>query len=176
VCEASRRRTPLQGCGPSSACRIGERHTPGLHWPGYAAPSGFRTLLTLCSPRNLSALFQTVTLLGFDPSKVSPSAAWIQPLDQPYPPGVGSNGPIALLADGVLARLPGFTLCGSPLPPSLQAAGVARASLGFPSPPGVFLSLRRPRSSRAPPPMDFDQAGGEPPTVSGPPEYWSKRA
>ena len=101
---------------------------PGITSPGYAASSGFRTLLTLCSPQNLSALFQTVTLLGFCSPKVSPPTAWIRPLDQPYPHGVGSNGPVARLADDVLARLPGVALRGSPLPPSLHAAGVARSS------------------------------------------------
>lgn len=72
---------------------------PGLTSPGYAAPSGFRTLLTPCSPRNLSALFQTVTLLGFHPSKVSPFASWVRSLDQPCPHGVGSNGRVCTLAD-----------------------------------------------------------------------------
>jgi hypothetical protein len=75
-----------------------------------------------------------------------------------------------------LARLPGDTLRESPWPPSLQAAGVARSSPELSSPPGVILPLRRPRSSRVPPPMDFDRAGGEPSTVSGPPECRSKRA
>jgi hypothetical protein len=49
--------------------------------------------LTLSSSRNLSTVFQAVTLLGLNSPKVSPSTAWARPLDQPCPPGVGSNGP-----------------------------------------------------------------------------------
>jgi hypothetical protein len=148
---------------------------PGFTSPGYAASPGFRTLLTPYSPRNLSALFQTVTLLGFRPSKVSPFASWVRSLDQPYPHGVGSNGRVSSWPTPPRSP-PGQYTPRKSVASSLQAAGVARSSLELSSPPGVILPLRRPRSSRVPPPMDFDQVGGEPSTVSGPPECRSKRA
>jgi len=39
--EAFRLLTPLKGFGPYSASSNGERHTPGLTHPGYAASSEF---------------------------------------------------------------------------------------------------------------------------------------
>jgi len=50
----SRPSTPFQGSAPFSACGVGKRLIPGLPRPGWAAPSGFSTLLTLSSSRYLS--------------------------------------------------------------------------------------------------------------------------
>jgi hypothetical protein len=107
-------------------CAFRVSHPPDASFP----PKPFRPISDGNAPGILP--FEGFPFRGMDRS-----------LDQPYPPGVGSNGPVAHAADSVLARLPGVSLRGSPLPPSLQAAGVARSSLGFPSPPGVILSLRR---------------------------------
>jgi hypothetical protein len=51
-----------------------EPHTPdGSHTAGYVAPSGFLTLSTLCSPRDLPGLFHPGPALGVRPSRPSSS-------------------------------------------------------------------------------------------------------
>jgi hypothetical protein len=51
-----------------------EPHTPETtHGSGYVSSSGFRTLLTLCSPRDLPSLFHPGTTLGVHPSRPSSS-------------------------------------------------------------------------------------------------------
>jgi hypothetical protein len=113
---------------------------PGFASPGYAASPGFRTLLTPCSSRNLSVVFQTETLLGLCPSKGSPSAAWSAPLGRSCPPGVGSNGSAAgsgRASPTSRALVSAEVRCRS----AAEAAGPARASLGL-SPLQGCISLR----------------------------------
>jgi hypothetical protein len=141
---ASRRVAPLQGSVPYSACGIGKRLSRA-YLPRVRCAFGVsRPLDALFLPKPFRTCFRPVTLLGFRPSKVSPSAARSAPSGRTSPPGVGSNGSVARCRRN-LARLPGFALRGSPLPSRRKRRGAARSSLGLSPPPGVFLPPRQPR-------------------------------
>jgi hypothetical protein len=143
---ASRRRAPLQGPAPFSACGSGKRLSR-VCLARVRCAFGVSPPLTLSSSRNLSTVFQIETLLGLRPSKVSPSAAWSVPSGRSCPPGVGSDGSVARTRQS-LAHLPGFRLRGSPLPPHRRSDGSGPClPWAFP-PSGVHLPPRRLRSSR----------------------------
>jgi hypothetical protein len=91
LCEASRRRTPLQGSPPYSTFGSGKRLTRGC-LPRLRCAFRVSTLLTPCSSRNLTAVFQTVALMGFRPFEGFPFRGIGLPSGRPGPPGVGSNG------------------------------------------------------------------------------------
>jgi len=79
------RPTPSTGFHSLQRLRYREATCTGDTAPGYAASSGFSTLLTLCSSRNLSTIFQAVTLLGFAPlrSMTDPTASTLRPTPSP---------------------------------------------------------------------------------------------
>ena len=99
-------------------------------------------------------MFQTVTLLGFALRRI--------PL--PRPGRYLSAHPACLTlaqtdlptrAKQILARLPGFSLRGSPLSPASRRSGRTRASLGLQPPPGL------------PSPGDIPREAGNPPSSLG---------
>jgi hypothetical protein len=55
--------------------------------PVACAPSGFRTLSTLCSPHGLPSLFHPGPALGVDPSRLLASSGAVQLFSLPGPPG-----------------------------------------------------------------------------------------
>jgi hypothetical protein len=113
-CSASRPRRLSRVCVPSALEEAGS-DSSGFTTPGFAAPSGFRTLLTPCSSRNPPAIFQTGNAPGIAPfegfpfhgtaltsRQRLPAWRWLERARRPEP-------------DVALARLPGFLLRGSPL-------------------------------------------------------------
>jgi hypothetical protein len=146
VRETLRPRAPLQGSGPYSAYGIGERHTPDLPGPVRCA---FRvsTLLTPCSPRDLAAMFQTATLLGFALRRFPLPRHGSGLSAHPARLALARTDPPTRVVQ-ILARLPGFALRGSPLSPASRRSGRTRASLGLSIPSRGTLSPRRPRTRR----------------------------
>jgi hypothetical protein len=132
--------------------------------------------LTSSSSRNRPTVFQAVALLGFSPTKSSPSTAWTAPSGRPSRLALAQTNPATRAALG--SRPPP----GPCFPRKSVASSPPKRPvwldppLGFVPPPGVFLPPRRPRSSRRPPPMGLDTVGGEPPAFSHPSESSSRRA
>jgi hypothetical protein len=151
--ETFRRRAPLQGCVPFSTCRHREATDPNGTSVRLRCAFRVSTLLTLYSSRSLTAVFQTAALLGFFPSKVSPSTA-----------GAGLSTRLARLASARTDPLTRAVRC--PRPPSglcspwksvaaSPEGETARASLGISSPPG------------APSPRDDSASAVSPPSGLG---------
>jgi hypothetical protein len=84
-----RPQTVPRPCGAShevwspSAPATNEIHdeSPGLASPGYGPPAGFRTLLTVCTPAGLPALFHAGGTHGVFPFRAFPSREAVAPLD-----------------------------------------------------------------------------------------------
>jgi len=105
---------------------------------GPVPPSGFLTLSTSCSPRDLSDLFHSESAPGFRPSRLSSSRVAVRPLERRPPLVVGSS------CRSFLRSTPGFD---TPRKSRPGPWGLARcptdASLGFlpsevSSPPGLL--------------------------------------
>jgi hypothetical protein len=60
---------------------------------GYVALTGFHTLSTLCSPRDLPGLFHPGSTCGVYPSRHLPSLSAVRPLDRRNPRAVGKPEP-----------------------------------------------------------------------------------
>ena len=78
---------------PSASCQSRgatyTRRAPPL--AGYVAPPGFRTLSTLCSPRDLPSLFHPGPALGLRPSRLSSPRCAVRPLERRFPHGFRST-------------------------------------------------------------------------------------
>jgi len=101
----------------------------GTHPAGSVASSGFLTLSTLYSLRNLPGLFHPGSALGVHPSRLSSSHGAVRPLERRAPLGLPVPWPMVRLPTGThtpwKARTPGLEFS--------QVAG-PRASLGFLAP------------------------------------------
>jgi hypothetical protein len=62
--------------------------SPGLASPGYGPPTGFRTLLAVCTPADLPALFHAGDAHGVSPFRAFPSLEAVAPLDARSPRAV----------------------------------------------------------------------------------------
>jgi len=70
----------------------GEPHNPASPTSsGSVAPSGFLTLSTPCSPRDLPGLFHPGSAHGVHPSRPSSPTGAVRPLERRVPPGVQPN-------------------------------------------------------------------------------------
>jgi hypothetical protein len=80
---------PSEVSSPSASFRREEPHSPARSQPsGYVAPSGFLTLSTPCSPRDLLGLFHPRSALGVNPSRPSSSHDAVRPLRRRAPQGL----------------------------------------------------------------------------------------
>ena len=80
-------RSPLPRFVPlQRLASLAEPHTPdGSQTTGYVAPSGFLTLSTLCSPRDLLGLFHPSSALGVYPSRPYSLLGAVRPLGRRIP-------------------------------------------------------------------------------------------
>jgi hypothetical protein len=132
-CAAARKRCAASP-GSVSLQRIEVKGSdfPGIASPGYAAPAGFLTLLTHSSSRDPPVLFHTGNAPGIVPFEGFPFRGTVFHLSvrparlawaQTVPPRIAMQ---------FLARLPGFSLRGSPWPPPARSAPAQLAPpLGF---------------------------------------------
>jgi hypothetical protein len=156
---------------------------PGFASPGLSCASRVsHPPDALFLPKPLRPCFRSITLMGFRSSKVSPSAA--SPYLSAGLPAWRSLNRFPLRSRRNLARLPGFSLRGSPLHSRRRSPGSARSSLELfpsrgpstfdgPGHPGLLLP-RAWRSGGGEPlpfaaPRSFDRGGLELPGRSSAP-------
>jgi hypothetical protein len=115
---------------PTASLSHAEPHTPGIsQFTSCVAPSGFLTLSTPCSPRDLPGLFHPGSAPGVHPSRPSSSYGAVRPLERRAPQGLPLPRPAVELPPGTRtpqeARTPGLGIN--------QVAGPI-ASMGFVTP------------------------------------------
>ena len=114
----------VRGSFPFSVLPVARSHLPpaGSQPTGYVAPSGFRTLSALCSPRDLPGLFHPGSAPGVPLRGLSPRGA-VRPLERRTPPVFGSAPSDLASPSGIehttqiLHAGLGFSQVTAPLPP-----------------------------------------------------------